>query len=1562
MACLGITTLVSHAADLDSDTMDDAWEVSHFGNTLRDGTGDFDEDGVPDLIEFQAGLNPTLVDSDADGRPDPVGIPGFLSTETWNNVTRSGLAAVFRSEAFLKGVPVKGFTSQSEAGQNVSDGFLVRWRGTLTAPVTGDYRLFIASDDQSQLWFGEAGGSKFTRRKVASVNGFTGYRQWTASPTQDSGLIHLEAGQSYYFEVVMQDNESLDNLSVGWMRPGQSTVEIIPGKLGDGTVVLKGYTPDPDDADDDGLPDSWELTANLNMGDNGSINPADGGYSDWDHDGLTNYEEWLTEGNPLAQGGNKGIYRRDLWTAVTGATVASLTSQTKFSQTAQSVSVTRGALKFGSAGDNYGQRVKGVIVPPHSGNYRFWIASDDASELWFSTSASRLHKQKIAYVSSWANADAFDTTPSQKSVSLFLAAGQPYYYEALHKEGASLDHLSMAWAYEPANLARQTGVVATQSTTYGGQTADRAIDGNTSGSSSSTIAHTTSTLDSWWRADFPQATTLNRVVVFNRTDALSNQQRLSNFRISVLNGSGTEIAGQNFYQGSGYVNGSLTWDLPSTVSGARAIKIQFLGYNNNGNGFMCLAEVQAFEWKPLATRQIIAADYLRSEFDEPLDADGDSLPDAWEVQYGLSATDGGASVFADGEYGDPDADGVPNLLEYVNGTSPTVPNGEPGKLQRDTWNDIAGEEIYYLETSPRFLEPADNRTTVSAWQTSSRGEYYGQRFRGSLTAPTTGWYTFWITGDNGCELSLSTNDRKFLKQRLASVMNSAPVGDFDKYPSQRSKQVYLTQGNSYFLEVRHKEVSSSDYVVAAWQQPGGVREILPFTALRSFSYDIDDVDDDDLPDSWESQWGLDPADNGRIRRGIEGALGDADGDQLTNREEFLLGTDPLNADSDGDGLSDYVESRSIGSDPNNANSGTGSAVTDQNGSQGTSVSGNWIVGPNGTFLSLDRRGAASWPFTLSAAGVKLIEVMATPQGNTWAGADLTVDIAVVRVSDSKRWTVGAFPLRDDEGAATRVLTLLPWLPAGSYKAEVTIRNISESRNVRIDRFRILDPAGVDANANGIADWVEARLAGGNGILTTASTSIVSPVCLEGITRDLGSTALTADGVGVTLSPGVDNRWFANVALPTNGTAASLAASFESGSMTQSQSVAWSPVNTLSGSTLTVRSGDSLRLTAFPGGTADSGAVTITAPGISISTTADVPIVRKFEYKNVALASAGATATQSSEYPGGNGPGRAIDGDISGTTFSHTNNVTNSWWQVDLGQDRLVGRVVLFNRDNFQNRLSNFRVSVLNAAGTEISGENFFVGSGNVAASMVWNLTAPVTGRKVKVALLGTNNLGNGLLTLSEVEVYPPDQYTLAATHTDAGSAVTTGNTLVKVVAADFGPDLQVRTNRWRDWLTKVPATLPLDLDASLKIADLGPLHGYHRLNVSTTSDKPVNLVARSQAAGTIAAKGTIDPFLIGDAYESGYVEILDTLPDGVILGRISVVADRLPPGGYVEIQIWAGGAQFGNGTGILRLYSSDFDANGVALVNVYYPSNAAISSFCAYYRLKDATGKLLSDY
>ncbi len=66
---------------------------------------------------------------------------------------------------------------------------------------------------------------------------------------------------------------------------------------------------------------------------------------------------------------------------------------------------------------------------------------------------------------------------------------------------------------------------------------------------------------------------------------------------------------------------------------------------------------------------------------------------------------------------------------------------------------------------------------------------------------------------------------------------------------------------------------------------------------------LSDIDEDFLPDGWEVAHGLDPLRG----MGDNGSLGDPDNDNLSNLEEFRLGTDPKSADTDEDGIPDRNE-------------------------------------------------------------------------------------------------------------------------------------------------------------------------------------------------------------------------------------------------------------------------------------------------------------------------------------------------------------------------------------------------------------------------------------------------------------------------------------------------------------------------------------------------------------------------------------------------------------------------------------------------------------------------------
>lgn len=95
--------------------------------------------------------------------------------------------------------------------------------------------------------------------------------------------------------------------------------------------------------------------------------------------------------------------------------------------------------------DFYGQRVRGYLVPPQTGNYTFWIASDDQSQLFISTDSSPANKRMVAQVLSWTNSRQWDKEANQQSLPIALEQGKRYYIEALMVEGSGGDNLAVRW-------------------------------------------------------------------------------------------------------------------------------------------------------------------------------------------------------------------------------------------------------------------------------------------------------------------------------------------------------------------------------------------------------------------------------------------------------------------------------------------------------------------------------------------------------------------------------------------------------------------------------------------------------------------------------------------------------------------------------------------------------------------------------------------------------------------------------------------------------------------------------------------------------------------------------------------------------------------------------------------------------------------------------------------------------------------------------------------------------------------------------------------------------------
>lgn len=138
---------------------------------------------------------------------------------------------------------------------------------------------------------------------------------------------------------------------------------------------------------------------------------------------------------------NSGSILMEKWSGVAGTAVADI-PLTTFPTSITSLNIFEIPA---DVEDNYGARVRGYLCPPVTGNYTFWISSDDNGELWLSTDDDPANKALIANVPGWTSSRQWDKFPEQQSSPVFLTAGQKYYVEALMKEQGGGDNLAVGW-------------------------------------------------------------------------------------------------------------------------------------------------------------------------------------------------------------------------------------------------------------------------------------------------------------------------------------------------------------------------------------------------------------------------------------------------------------------------------------------------------------------------------------------------------------------------------------------------------------------------------------------------------------------------------------------------------------------------------------------------------------------------------------------------------------------------------------------------------------------------------------------------------------------------------------------------------------------------------------------------------------------------------------------------------------------------------------------------------------------------------------------------------------
>ncbi len=742
-----------------------------------------------------------------------------------------------------------------ETPTDFADNYGQRLTGYIRAPDSGNYTFWIASDDDSELWLSTT-TNPANKVRIAHVDGATAPREWEKYGTQRSSVVTLEGGKFYYVEVLQKEGIGGDNLAVAWQGPDfgrvilgaphvtQETYNHAGPTINDKTVTVfnRGTTeitlPEAKDWTDPGTKITFSITAGNEDG-AFTIDPATGvitvngallptGTRVLTVTATDNGPTPLSDTSTVTVNILKPGLKREVWTGLpAGQALGDLTNWLYFPHSPDQTGYVQNFKAPTGFGENYGQRLSGFVIPPESGNYTFWIASDDGGELSLSSDASATNKKTIAYVINSVNEENWNAQANQQSVVISLVAGQRYYIEAMQKEGNGGDHLAVAWqgpsfgrtvisgnhleypdvtrpalrreVWNNANPVAWASNPATTTMEWATALSAEAFEstGSLNGNATETGAGTWGASPAWTRNNglAAKATNGDANALLPFTPVIGKVYTLS-LEIDPTNSpASTDWLSLGFLSQPASNSALYTQSSAFTIQGGPWMLVRANG-SQSGN------TMQAF------------SSALNGTINSNPVVNGVGSYDTIAVTLDTRSTNWISRYYFNGNLR-----GMHNL-----GASPLIQSAGFGAFSTAK----ANVRNFRLATADAPAPGSANSdgTLLSFKGPVNSGENFSQRLSGFIVPPTTGSYIFWLASDDDGELSLSTDETPANLAKIASVPGFVNPEAWDIYPSQKSAARTLVAGKRYYVELRHRDGIAGDHVAVAWQGPGMARQVI----------------------------------------------------------------------------------------------------------------------------------------------------------------------------------------------------------------------------------------------------------------------------------------------------------------------------------------------------------------------------------------------------------------------------------------------------------------------------------------------------------------------------------------------------------------------------------------------------------------------------------------------------------------------------------------------------------------------------------------------------------------
>jgi len=267
---------------------------------------------------------------DVESLPPTAALPatsekGKVDLRYYDNILGSKLTELLESPKYPDNPDEVIELTSLEMDRNRGDNYGALARGYIVPSVSGEYTFFVSGDDQTQLWLSTDSGEE-NLSLIASVTGYTTPNRYNKYSSQTSPIQSLSRGNRYYFELRFKEGRGDDHFSVAWQGPGINQQVIgsdhihsfgrppSDAELTNAEAYSLGYrvgfldsaealtfNPEfpPQDADQDGIYDNWEVVHGLDP-----TSPGDA-LSDLDNDLIVAADEFLigtAENNPDTDG------------------------------------------------------------------------------------------------------------------------------------------------------------------------------------------------------------------------------------------------------------------------------------------------------------------------------------------------------------------------------------------------------------------------------------------------------------------------------------------------------------------------------------------------------------------------------------------------------------------------------------------------------------------------------------------------------------------------------------------------------------------------------------------------------------------------------------------------------------------------------------------------------------------------------------------------------------------------------------------------------------------------------------------------------------------------------------------------------------------------------------------------------------------------------------------------------------------------------------------------------------------------------------------------------------